>query len=254
MRWMFALVLLIAACRPAIQSTPNPNIVLWDRSPQTIVFRADIVGGESDFVARNAVPNCTIYGDNRIVWVNELGPFQIQVLEDRLSDQTISAFAQHLAVDERIYTYQAHLADIQTQDGVNPVAETVTINVDNVLHQADSFGGWDADWFPRVLSACKSLSQTPVLVAPSSGWLSAQSVPFSTQPPIVTWDATTMGISLSSAADGATHWVSGAGAAALFTTLHSLPSNMIFEDGNAYYEVALQVPGLTRAAPPAPSS
>ena len=85
MRWIFALVFVIAACQPTTtQSTPDSGLVTWDRTPQTIIFRADILGGESDFVARNAVPNCTIYGDNRVVWVNELGPFQVQVLEDRL--------------------------------------------------------------------------------------------------------------------------------------------------------------------------
>ena len=255
MRWIvtFALLLLMAACRPA-QPEVKPNIVGWDRSPQTIVFRADIVGGESDFQARNNIPNCTIYGDNRIVWVNELGPSQLQVLEDRLPDTAINVFVQHLAVDERIYTYEARLKEIQAQADVNPVVETVALNVNDIAHTADSFGGWDGDWFPRVLDACKKLSQAPVLVAPTSGWVSAQSVPFSMQPPITSWDAKAMGLSLSSVADGAPHWIKGASASSLWNTLHTLPSNLLFEDGSNYFEVALQVPGITRDAPPAPAS
>jgi len=249
-----ALLLLIAACRPtAAPNDVQPNIVQWDHNPQTIVFRADIVGGESDFQARNDVPNCTIYGDNRIVWVNTLGPSQIQVLEDRLPDVGINEFSQYLAVNERIYTYDAKLKEIQAQADVNPVVETVQINVNDLPHSADSFGGWDADWFPRVLSACQHLGQEPVLVAPSSGWISAQSVPFSMEPPVATWNAQTMGLSLSSVT-GATKWISGAGATSLWTTIHSLPSNLIFEDGSNYYQVALQVPGITRDAPGAPSN
>ncbi len=251
MRWIFtlALIMLIAACRPAPQEV-EPNIVRWDRSPQNIVFRADVVGGESDFQARNDLPNCTIYGDNHVVWVNELGPSQVQVLEDRLPDAAINAFVQYLAVDERLYTFEARLKEIQAQADVNPVVETVSINVNDLPHNADSFGGWDGDWFPRVLAACKHLSQAPVLVAPSSGWISARSVPFSMQPPIATWDAAAMGLSLNSVT-GAPKWISGSSAASLWTTIHSLPSNLVFEDGSDYFEVALQVPGITRDSPPA---
>jgi hypothetical protein len=252
MRWIvvLTLVLLIAACRTAPPATTIPNIVTWDHSPQAVVFQAAIVGGESDFQA----PNCTIYGDNRIVWVNELGPSQIQVLEDRLPNSTINAFAQYLAVNERIYTYEARLKAVQAQADINPVVETVEINVNDIPHKADSFGGWDGDWFPRVLGTCKQLSQTPVLVAPTSGWVSAQSVPFDMTPPITSWDAKATGLSLSSVTDGQPHWISGATAATLWNTLHSLPSNTIFEDGSDYFVVALQVPGITRDAPPAPAN
>ncbi len=251
MRWIFALVLLIAACQP----TPSKDdIVTWDRSPTTILFRADIVGGESDFRARNAVPNCTIYGDNHLVWVNELGPFQIQVLEDRLPDGAISAFVQFLVVNRRVYTYDAHLSDVETQTADTPVVETITLNVNGMEHHGDSLSGWTADWFPNVLNACKSLGTTPILVEPSSGWVTAQSVPFSMQPPVSTWDAQTMGLSLATVADGAPHWITGTAASTLWNMLHSLPSNLIFEDGDNYYEVALQVPGITRDSPPAPAS
>jgi hypothetical protein len=249
MRWIFVLVLLVAACQPA-PNPSNPSIVTWDRSPQAILFRADVIGGESEFHTRNAIPNCTIYGDNHLVWVNELGPFQIQVLEDRLTDEAISAFVQHLAVDERLYTYEAGLPDFDGAD--QPVVETVSIDVNDIEHHADSFSGWGADWFPRVLDACKNLSRAPVLVAPSSGWVSAQSVPFSMQPPLVTWDTARMGFSLAEVLGGTARWISGDGAGSLWNTLHALPSNTIFQDGDSYYQAALQVPGISRESPPAP--
>ena len=250
LRWTLLLTLLLAACRPAPATVTPTTLVGWNRSPQAVVFRAEIVGGESDFRARSAIPNCTIYGDNRVVWINELGPFQLQVLEDRLTDSAIDQFVQYLAAQERIYTFGARLDAIRAQADVNPVVERVTLTVNEVEHQADSFGGWDADWFPRVLKACKDLSAAPVLVAPTSGWVYARSVPFSMAPPVTAWDAAALGLSLSSVADGGPHWIDGAAASTLWNTLHSLPDNVIFEDGSAYFEVALQVPGVTRDAPP----
>jgi hypothetical protein len=260
MRRLFTLMIvmvLVAACRPSSQNVqgsynPDPNLVQWDRSPQSIVFRADVIGGDDDFHARNAIPNCTIYGDNRVLWVNELGPFRIQVLEDRLTDAAISAFIQHLTVDERIYTYEAHLSDVQTETSVNPVVETIQVNVNGLEHDSDSLSGWDNDYFPRIVDACQHLSSAPVLVEPSSGWLIVQAVPFSIQPPVVNWDRGATGLSLASEADGSPHWISGATASQIWDTLHSQPSNLLFNEGDSYYEVALQVPGVTRDAPPAP--
>lgn len=256
MRWIIAvLLLLLAACHPPPTNDENatntdPNLVQWDRSPQTVIFRADVIGGDSAFLARNAVPNCTIYGDNRMVWVNELGPFQIEVLEDRLPDGAISAFIQYLTVNERIYTFEAGMPTVQAQSfGLKPVVETVLVNVSGAEHHADSLSDWDDQWFSRVLDACKRLAQAPVLVQPTGGWLAAQPVSYDMQKPLVIWDAD---VPLADAPADAPLWFSGDKAAQLWTTLHSLPSNVIFQDGDAYYEVALQVPGITRDAPPAP--
>lgn len=254
LRRLLLLTLLLTACRTTPVTVTPTTLATWNRSPQAVVFRAEIVGGQSDFRALNAVPGCTIYGDNRVVWVNELGSFQIQVLEDRLSDSVIDTFVQYLAAQERIYTFEARLKTLQAQADVNPVVEHVTLTVNAIEHEADSFGGWSADWFPRVLKACQTLSAAPVLVAPTSGWIYARSVPFSLAPPVAFWDAAKLGLSLSSVADGGAHWITGAAASTLWNTLHSLPDNLIFEDGSTYYEVALQVPGVTRDAPPAPAS
>jgi hypothetical protein len=246
MRWIFALALLLLASCSYPAPTPTPStLVQWDRSPQAITFRADVVGGESEIGARNAIPNCTIYGDNRVVWSNPLSPFEIQVLEDRLSDKVIDDFVQYLTVDERIYTFDGH-----DTDGTTPV-ENVWITVSGATHHADSISGWGADWYPRVRDACKNLSKAPVLVAPSSGWLSAQPVEFNPQFPLSTWNGALVGQSLSDIAGGKSRWISGEGASWVWNTLHSLPTNLIFDDAGSYFQVALQVPGVNHDAPPA---
>lgn len=255
---LVALLFSAAACQPALRDgrvfNTDPDLIGWDRSPQAVIFRADITGGAADLRALNSVPNCTIYGDNRVVWVNELAPFKIEVLEDRLPNEAISAFVQYLTVYERVYTYEALSSEIQQQAGAHPVVETVELNVNDDQHSADSFGGWDTDWFPRVVEACKRLSETPVLIAPSSGWLAARSVEYNQQSPLSTWNAATMGVRLADLAPDAPRWINGDGATALWNMIHSLPLNLLFEEDGSYYMVALQVPGVTRDSPPAPES
>src|SRR5688572_470647 len=98
-------LLVTAACQqggggaPVVNST---NPIDWDRNPSTIVFRADITGGSGDpFLAANEIPPCTVYGDNHIVWVNELGPFETQVLEDRVTDDQMRQFINAVALNEQ---------------------------------------------------------------------------------------------------------------------------------------------------------
>lgn len=249
MRWTsvapLMLALLLAACSyPAPTPTPS-TLAQWDRSPQAITFRADVVGGEGEIGARNAIPDCTIYGDNRVVWTNPLSSFEIQVLEDRLSDTVVDDFVQYLTVDERIYTFGGH-----DTDGTQPV-ENVWITVSGSTHHADAISGWGAAWYPRVRDACKHLSNAPVLVAPTSGWLSAQAVEFNPQSPVSRWNGALIGLSLADIGAGEPRWISGEGAAWLWGTLHSLPTSLIFDDAGSYFQVALQVPGVTRDAPPA---
>jgi hypothetical protein len=258
---MIAALWLLAACQPLAQPTSIPptqagaEVIQWLRSPQTIVFRADITGGyrADDSRALNEIPRCTIYGDNRVVWVNELGPFTIEVLHDIVSDDAIRAFIDYLTVEERIYTYGAGAA--ATGEGESlPVVEQVLLAVNAVEHRADGFSGWDADWFARVTRACQTISQAPVLFAPEGAWIIARETSFDLQAPIVQWvSATSTTLSLSALAESAEpRWLADANLPLLWNYLHTLPPNLLFAEGERYFELALQVPGVTRDAPPPP--
>lgn len=231
---------------------PLPGLITWSRDPNFVLFRAEIAGSEDPFLGRNIVPECTIYGDNRVVWLTEGGDGD--ALEDRLSDGAISAFIQYLAVNERIYTFTEKLPELAAQYETVPMVERVTIAVNDITHRADGLGGWDSAWFDRVLTACESLSTTPVLIAPQGGWLTTQEVPYAMEPPLVVWDSASTGISLGSYTSDTPGWVTGVGVAELWGRLHALPFTSIYQDGDQFFHVALQVPGVTLASPPAPPS
>ncbi len=232
----------------------NLAIIEWVRSPENIIFRADVEGGyAADSIrGKRDVPNCTIYGDARVVWVNELDPFRREVLYDRLAPAVIADYIAYLTINERIYTFATPTAAVPVYDAV---VETIRINVNGIDQRTDGFSGWDGDddWFRRVLAACRSLSGTPILFEPTNGWMSAIEVPYVQENPALTWDVAVTGLDLGeSAALDTPLWVTGAAAVQIWRAQNDQPSRFVFQQGERYFQVALQVPGISRNSPSAP--
>ncbi|MDX2161124.1 MAG: hypothetical protein SF162_07360 [bacterium] len=258
-----AILLLITACQsapPPPTAIPlnaavavNNTLIQWVRSPEAILFQADVTAGNRDttLVGKRDVPLCTVYGDNRVVWVNELGPFNIEVLYDRIEDNVIGTFIAYLTVNERIYTYQR--PDNMPEIDETAVVETIAINVNGVQHRADGFSGWDSEWFPRVLAACRSLSQSPVLFEPNGGWLTVENAPYDPLSPALTWNPAETGLDLAAlAAQAEPSWVANAQAVTVWRLQNTQPPRFLLQQGDAYFAIALQVPGISRTAPPPP--
>lgn len=262
----FIIALLLVACAP--QSAPpegmNTSEIFWDRSPETIVFRADVVGGEQidPFATHNEIPLCTIYGDNRVVWVNDLGDFNRQVLWDKVSDEAIQRFILYLAMTERFFTFGSDFENSLPSE-VTPVREVLQVSVSGQSHTSDSFSGWDDDpllasvenYFQRVVKACKTISTTPVLYEPQGAWLSARVLDYSPQIPLVFWESEAAGLPLGPIANAAEpQWLDNNNVRILWNLFLSSPSSVGFFDvaDDQIYQLGLQVPGVTRESPAAP--
>lgn len=252
-----ALAVGAAACSgssaPPQQSFDSAALVTWDRSPSTIVFRADLTGGSRDpFLSRSDVPPCTIYGDNHIVWTNELGVNNLQILEDRLTDEQVTNFVSFLAGNMQIYKYQAR-ANLQPPGDISPMVETLTLFVNGVKHETDAFSGWDIDYYQAVLLACRQVSIAPVLYVPQAGWLSVETAAYDSSVLAVPWSAQASGLNLAElAASGQPKWLSDGNVPILWNILlTSSPGVQLLQD-NQRYRFALQIPNVTRDSPPAP--
>ena len=254
--------LALAACEgggddTSSQSFSSNSIIQWDRSPDTVVFRTEVVGGDQadTFLARNDIPLCTIYGDNRVVWTNDLGDFDTQVLWDKVTDQQIQDFVSYLTVSQQIYNYDAQAA-VQPPEQVQPVREVITVNVNGRVHQTDSFSSkeWPPDYFEKIVDFCKQVSQAPVLYEPTGAWLSVQSVPYDSMRPLQVWDSEASGLSLADEAQRTEPtWLTGTNLPVLWHIIRTSSPRLMFSDmdGNAF-EVVLEVPGIHPNSPPAP--
>jgi len=251
-----ALMLALAACESG-DSVTQPqfaggSVIQWDRSPQTVVFRADVEGGADTFLRGNDIPLCTIYGDNRVVWTNVLGEFNVQALEDRLTDQQIQDYISYLTTVYQFFNYEGQ-ADTLPPSNTPPVVETLFVAVNGREHKSDAFASWPPDYFETVLNACKALSRAPVLVAPSAAWVSARVVDYDPSVPMLLWDGAAAGLNLGElAAAGEARWLEGQNVRVLWDVLRNASPITRFLDETATYEVVVAAPGVNRGAPPPP--
>lgn len=237
-------------------SSSSAALIQWQRSPDTIVFRAEVTGGEdaNAFYMRNDVPYCTIYGDNRIVWNVINSDNNSRILFDRLPDGTIQRFVEDLTIAYRIYDYSAGI-DLQPASQVQPVVERITLNVNDRVHITDAFGGWDYLYFLEIVDRCQALSQSPVIFEPTEAWISVSPTTYDPNTSSVLWDANAAGLDLAElAASGERRWITGRNVRVIWNVLRTSALNVQFEQPGATFVVALEVPGVTAAAPPRPAN
>jgi hypothetical protein len=250
-----ALGLALAACAPA---GPPPTATLapdrlWTPDPDAVIFRAEVIRPGLPALARqSAVPECTIYGDTRVVWVNALDALRSEVLFDTVGDAVVEDFITGLAIGEDFYGLTTGEANPEAPD---EAYQQVLIDVGGRPHMADSRGNWDPDFFARVLAQCISLSSTPILFEPRDAWLTVQPAEMQPDAPLLAWQpAEHDGFSLAPLADGGPRWASGEAITALWTLLRTMPYTLLLSEDSRAYQFALQAPGVTRDAPEAPAS
>lgn len=260
------LLILFTACQPTT-STVEPSGVIgevtrpelveaiqWERSPTTVVFRAEVAGGDTDtaFYARNDVPYCTIYGDNRVVWTTTTVRSDDGVVFDIVSDEAIRIFVDSLINEKQFYEYETG-ADLLLPSETKPVFERLTLFLNGRLHQTDSFGGWDFAYFQEVLEACRNISTAPVAFAPEGAWVSAQRIDYNPDRPSLLWDGSAAGLRLAELAqNGERRWITGQNAAVLWDRIRGGGADIQFTDEGETFLVAVEIPNITRSSPPAP--
>ena len=266
---MLGLVFILAACAgPASEEqagteTDNTNvsaefegsIIRWPRDANFVVFRMNVVGGENteQLYRLNDVPLCSVYGDGRVVWTAP-GPGGLdQVLFDFLEDSDITNFISYLTVIERIYTYPAGF-DLELPSSTQPVYEQMQVNVNDIAFTTDVFSNWPEAYFSRILERCRSLSSTPTIFEPTGAWLSAEVVDYNPSVPSAFWETDAAGLSfLELALNGERRWIEGNVVRIIWNQLRTNAPDLQFSDGTDEYRLALQVPGVTIDAPPAPA-
>lgn len=256
---VFFLLLLLSACQPATPALPTPigtvtrpelvPLINWERAPLSVIFRAEATRNTTDtFENRSEIADCAVYGDNRVVYTasNGLG---INVAWQRVDDEPIRLFVDDLVNTFEIYNQRAGLDALPAEQ--RPLlTETVLLVVNGQAHYADSYGGWTEDFYRRITERCRAIADSPSELLPASGYVSVQPVSYNENQPSMEWDAAS-GIDLS-ALGAERRWFTGAALQTLWTAQRTAGAGIQVRQGENVYLVAVEVPGVSRYAPPPP--
>ncbi|MFP4322158.1 MAG: hypothetical protein ACLFTK_06880 [Anaerolineales bacterium] len=250
----FALIALTACEDENDETSPGDNQQVgpldWNRSSDNIVLRVDETRNQSGtaFLA-NEIPLCTLWGDGRLVWINELDTTR-EVLEAQLDDEAVRALIETV-IFSGFYDWES---DFTIPDQSRNNMQSITLNLFSEERTVQRFSAWPAGGFQRILQACQQASDEPVLFLPEGGWVSAIEVTYNTEVGQIPWYDVASGFNLADVAGGAPpRWVSGNLAIVLWRDVILPRTTIHIRDQNQSYELIMQVPRVTRDAPPPPA-
>lgn len=228
----------------------------WNRDPNNIILRVDQRLNEGPPAQLlSEIPLCTLWGDGRIVWVNRVtdggSSLRTEILQSRLTDDAIRSLIENV-VFTGFYDWESNFL---IPDFDNPLIQSISLNLFAEERTVSRYTDWPVDGFERIRQACAQASTTPITYLPEGLWVSAYEIIYDTNYSYWRWYEEAAGFQLSEVSNGqAPRWITGDLAKQVFTnTLLSSNTSYVLE-GDIAYSLAIQMPGITRDAPPAPQS
>lgn len=252
-RALLLVLLLLTACSGDDKTDDNTQNNLrrfdWDRAATSILFQIDEVATtDTEAVIKNTIPPCTIWGDGRLVWTNYVQGTN-EVLESRLSEEQVRSFIEYV-IGNGFYGWED--AIVPPAD-FNPIRQTMTLNLYGEQRTVERYGDWDENRYEIILTQCKELAEARALVVAEGGWIRAYVAERDDAGIQTPWHRSAPAVLADLAAQGTALWVEGYWAADIWQITRTVRAVQFMEGGNAYW-VSIEVPGISRAAPPAPAA
>lgn len=248
---LYALITLLLASLACNTLLPPRPKVEWDTDPNALIVSATISGGMvPQSVAINYIPDAQVWGDGRIVWVEYLGDGQRRVLEATLTPDQLRAFLQR-AVGDGFFGWEASYADYNVYDAATQCLSLALAS--NSKSVCEYVSGAPRAFHTLYGEVASGLGLTGSDYRPERGYLTAQALNYEGQPTpevLLHWPANSMGLSLSDAAGGA--WVEGEALELAWRMVNTNLWGGLVQEGETYYELTLQVPGVSQILPPEP--
>ncbi|MBI5958871.1 MAG: hypothetical protein HY866_09065, partial [Chloroflexi bacterium] len=224
----------------------------WDRDPDVIVVRLDSQPNqETPAYFLNSIPPCTLWGDGRVVWSTTNATGAEEIIEARVDDDSkIRMFLEDI-INRGFYTWEDELIPPST---TNPIIESITIALYDEVHTVRRFSYWPQDGFNKIMDLCRALSDVPVSVLPTAGWISAYAVPYDAAGPGWLWPPSAPVTLQELAENGEARWIEGSLATEAWRSARETRGYaQVLEQNGSAYHIAIVVPGYSRQAPPPPA-
>lgn len=258
---LLTVVLTVSACQ-----FRQPDLQLeWDSSPkaqlilvQNPILFPGILSTYQDERAQNYIPEGTLYGDGRILWVEYIYENDIvsrRVMEGNLTPTDIPVLLQQF-LDSGFFTWKDTYGSTIRNDG--PPNESIYVYLDTltkgVIVNSDPPQGFEG--LMKLVSTGAGARGQDYL--PDQGYLSVYPQYFD-EPPnlqVPQWPATEASFTLKDLyGDGGIEngiYVDGQVLAFVWQIINSYPRSPLVEDSGEVYMLTLRIPNLSVHQPPDP--
>jgi len=231
-------------------ASPPGGDLAWDTSPATQVITVTNCCG---FVMRatvlNYIPEAQVWGDGRIVWVEHTADESIQVLKGKLGPAEVVQVLQ-TANSAGFFGWQDLFTEPNSPTDMPSKCIDIRL-VDRAHRVCEYVGGAPQAFHDLYNSLSGGLGASDAPYTPERGFLTAEASPgpasAEAQAQFPIWDSASLGLSLSEAASGV--WVEGPALQRAWELLKQYPYGGLVRDGDAFYQVSLQIPGISLSEP-----
>jgi hypothetical protein len=242
----FALALAAVACQAL--ATPGPE-VKWDASADKVIIRATFCCGlVPQGYAENYIPDVQVWGDGRILWAQTGSSGERRVREGHLTESELKALLERM-VDDGFFGWEDNYADYTVTD---MPSQCLSVELAGKTKSVCEYYKGAPEAFHQLYDhIAGGAGTTGADFAPTKAFLTAAPRTFSGPvQPDLHWPADSVGFSLSEAVSG--KWVEGEALELAWRVVNAKQWGGVVQDGDTYYQLVVQVPGVSQNAPPAP--
>jgi hypothetical protein len=231
-------------------SGPSPPDVAWDPSPEALVVRATLCCGfVPAIIPLNYIPDGQIWGDGSVLWVERSETGARQVLEGRLATEALRALLQR-SVDEGFFGWQDRYA-VDTIADLPDQCLFVAL-LDRQKQVCEHYRGAPQAFHELYDEVARGVGAVGSPYRPTRGYLTAHPItPRAPSTPVdLIWPTSAVGFSLQEAEDG--RWIEGEALTLSWEVINANTWGHLVRDGSEYYQLSLQIPGVSFLPPPEP--
>ncbi len=236
----FILLAVSLACNTLLPPRPA---VEWDSSPEAVVLRGTFCCGlVPQYYAQNYIPEVTIWGDGRIVWVDDHGGGARSVSEGQLTEAELAALLQRL-VDAGFFGWADNYANYNITDGATQCLRLNLLSTSKSV--CEYYEGAPAAFHTLYSEAAGGAGATGTEFVPAQGTLAVFPVgdPSNLTPEdYLDWDPAVTGLSLADVSGEAP--VDGNALALAWRAVNRSAWAPLVREGETFYYLVVTVPGL----------
>lgn len=241
---LLALALAALACNTV--APPRPPLE-WDTAADALIIEAYHAGGlaPQNYIL-NEIPLARVYGDGRIVWVESEG-LRRRIYQGTLTEAELRSLLTQFS-DAGFFGWEPLYGPVnEVRDAGSLV---LAVNLKSGRTQVVEYLEGAPPKFHALLDAVSSgAGVVGVEYTPTTAYLIALPAVGSPQPPSYIWPDAEVGFTLAEAVGG--RYVEGQALALAWDIVNTDYLARVESDGRTY-QLAVQVPGISRVAPPPP--